>query len=204
MCLEEILELRGHCKCHIKQRSKSRWLIDWIGFLPYQQYFSHVTAGKNTSRVCDPCNIQCRVQEFQKGGSAVEFLGFVLMPLHILYVFVARVMNKIHNVSIFYWLKIKLYTCYTVNIYKNKPVYFFQKGGGVPPGAPVLDPPFISARRKPSLITTCHHIVYHCEYCSILFQWWPIDRVLWDLLLKQCTWIYYILVGKTEWKWRDN
>ena len=53
------------------------------------------------------------------------------MPLPILYVFVARVMNKIHNVSIFYWLKIKLYTCYTVNIYKNKPVYFFQKGGGV-------------------------------------------------------------------------
>ena len=31
-------------------------------------------------------------------------------------------------------------------------------------------------RRKPSLITTCHHIVYHCEYCSILFQWWPIDH----------------------------
>ena len=31
--------------------------------------------------------------------------------------------------------KIKIYACYTVNIYKNKPQKIFK------PGAPVLDPP---------------------------------------------------------------
>ena len=36
--------------------------------------------------------------------------------------------------------KIKVYACFTVKIYKNKPVIFFKRGGGAP-GAPVLDPP---------------------------------------------------------------
>ena len=39
--------------------------------------------------------------------------------------------------------KIKVYACYTVKIYKNKPLIFFKKGGGGAPGAPVLDPPLI-------------------------------------------------------------
>ena len=42
----------------------------------------------------------------KRGGGAVPArflgLGFVLMPLHTYHVFVARVMNKIHNVNIVY------------------------------------------------------------------------------------------------------
>ena len=49
-------------------------------------------------------HLQWRIQEFQNGGrgvpGALEFLGlgFVLMS----YVFVARVVNKIHNLNIVY------------------------------------------------------------------------------------------------------
>ena len=36
--------------------------------------------------------------------------------------------------------KIKVYACYIVKIYKNKPQKFLKTGGRAP-GAPVLDPP---------------------------------------------------------------
>ena len=39
------------------------------------------------------------------------------VPSHIPYVFVARVLNKIHNVNIVYWLISKYIECYTVKIY---------------------------------------------------------------------------------------
>ena len=44
------------------------------------------------------------LQEFQNGGGAVPFRSGVCFdaPSHIPYVFVARVVNKIHNVNIVY------------------------------------------------------------------------------------------------------
>ena len=37
---------------------------------------------------------------------------------------------------------IKAYACYTVKIYKNKPILNLKHGGRAP-GAPVLDPPLV-------------------------------------------------------------
>ena len=44
-----------------------------------------------------------------RGPGGLDFLGlgFVLMPLHTYYVFVARVVNKIHNINTVYLLKSK-------------------------------------------------------------------------------------------------
>ena len=65
---------------------------------------------------------------------------------HILYVFVARVVNKIHNVNIVYWLKSNymrvIQSKFTPPPKKKNPVNFFKRGGGgKAPGAPILDPP---------------------------------------------------------------
>ena len=60
------------------------------------------------------CVYQWRIQEFQNGGAgcpgAVEFLDLGVCfdaPSHIPYVFVARVVNKIHNINTVYLLKSK-------------------------------------------------------------------------------------------------
>ena len=87
----------------------------------------------------------CWSSESQRGPSVVKiFRSGVCFdaPSHIPYLFVAREVNKINNVNIVYWLKSKypVYACYTVKIYKNKPVKFSKTegggGGGVRPGSP--------------------------------------------------------------------
>ena len=55
-------------------------------------------------------------------------------PSHIRYIFVVRVVNKIHIVNIVCWLKSRV----IVKIYKNKLQTFFKPGGGG--GAPVMCP----------------------------------------------------------------
>ena len=60
-------------------------------------------------------------------------------PSHILYVFVARVVNKIHNINTDYLLKSKYMCVIQSNFTKTNP-NFFQNGGRAS-GAPVLDPP---------------------------------------------------------------
>ena len=51
-------------------------------------------------------------------------------PKHILYVFVARVVNKIHNVNIVYCQKSNYMRVIQLKFTKNKPVIFFKTGGG--------------------------------------------------------------------------
>ena len=69
----------------------------------------------------------------KRGGGAVKFLGlgFVFYaPSHIPYVFVARVVNKIHNVNIVYWLKPKYMRVIQSKFTKTNPYFFFKTGGG--------------------------------------------------------------------------
>ena len=63
-----------------------------------------------------------------RGPGAVEFLGlgFVLIP----YVFVAREVNKIHNVNIVYWLKSKYMRVIQLKFTKTNPIFFSKRGGG--------------------------------------------------------------------------
>ena len=62
-------------------------------------------------------------RNFQTGGRGPSMVDFFRSgvcfdaPSHILSVFEARVLNKIHNVNIVYWLISKYIECYTVKIY---------------------------------------------------------------------------------------
>ena len=82
-------------------------------------------------------NTQWRFQEFHKTGGrgpgAVEFLG--LGFVFILYVFGARVVNKIHIVNIVYWIKSKYMRVIQSKFTKTPPPPTFFK--------PVLDQPWI-------------------------------------------------------------
>ena len=87
---------------------------------------------------------QWRIQEFQNGGARSRrgtiFRSGVCFdaPSNIPYVFVARVVNKIHNINIVNWVKSKYMRVIQSKFTTPNP-NFFQNGGGG--GAPVLDPP---------------------------------------------------------------
>ena len=82
-------------------------------------------------------------RNFKTGGRGRIFRSGVCFDAlsHIPYVFVARVVNKIHNVNIVYWLKSKYMRVIQLKFTKTNP-NFFQNGGRVP-GAPVLDQPLM-------------------------------------------------------------
>ena len=90
---------------------------------------------------------QWRIQEFQHRGARSR-RGRILKswvcfeaPLHMPYVFVVRVVNKLHVVNIVCWLKSSKYIRVIQSLQKLPPI-FFQTGGRAA-GAPVLDPPMI-------------------------------------------------------------
>ena len=66
------------------------------------------------------------VFEVAIGGGSRNFKFDV--PSHIPYVFLARVVNKIHNVNIVYWLKSKYMRVIQLKFTKTNP-NFFQNGG---------------------------------------------------------------------------
>ena len=77
------------------------------------------------------CLFQWRIQELKNGGGrgpgAVEFCFD--NPSHIPYVLVDRVVNKIHNVNIVYWLKSKYMRVIQLKFTKTNPIFFFKTGG---------------------------------------------------------------------------
>ena len=71
---------------------------------------------------------QRRIQEFQNGGGARSRRGRIFKPgicfdapSHILYLFVARVVNKIHNINTVYLLKSKYMRVIQSNFYQKNP-----------------------------------------------------------------------------------
>ena len=63
-----------------------------------------------------------------RGPGAVEFCFD--NPSHIPYVLVDRVVNKIHNVNIVYWLKSKYMRVIQLKFTKTNPIFFSKRGGG--------------------------------------------------------------------------
>ena len=98
---------------------------------------------KITSRAHDI--LQWRIQEFQnrggRGPSAVEFLNWDLGILfrYPICIHELRLENQIHCTHCML-TTIKLYACYAVKFYKNKPKIYFKQGTRAR-CAPVLDPP---------------------------------------------------------------
>ena len=71
---------------------------------------------------------QWRIQEFQNGGGARSRRGRIFRsgvcfdaPSHILYVFVARVVYKIHKINTVYLLKSKYMRVIQSNFYQKNP-----------------------------------------------------------------------------------
>ena len=77
---------------------------------------------------------QWRIQEFQNGGGGRGriFRSWVCFdaPSHIPYVFVARAVNKIHNVNIVYLLKSKYMHVIQLKFTKTNPSIFSKRVGG--------------------------------------------------------------------------
>ena len=81
---------------------------------------------------------QWRIQEFHNGGARSRrgriFRSGVCFdaPSHELFVFVARVVDKIHTVKIVYWLKSKYFRVIQSKFTKTNPKFFSKRGGARP------------------------------------------------------------------------
>ena len=60
--------------------------------------------------------------------------------------------------------KLNVYACFTVKIYKNKPVIFFKTGGG----GPVLDPPLTRMISRRPITIIYHYCPFEGGGCSSL------------------------------------
>ena len=77
---------------------------------------------------------------------------------------------------------IKVYACFTVKIYKNKPQRFFKTGGSTP-GAPVLDPPLNFKLYFFYSIWDLQLEIAVCLYKNITFNYF--DPFKWNYLLNR-------------------
>ena len=110
-------------------------------------------------------------RNFKTGGGGGRILRSGVCfdtPLHIPYVIVVRVGNKIHIVNIVFWLKSKYF--------RVSPLRFTKFQTGVrAPDARVLDPPLLCC-------FTCYWLshldiiitVWHYRYLSVLCHWNPL------------------------------